>query len=287
MTPLRNEMIAAMRQRGYSERTHRSYLGAVEALAKYYKRSSDLLQIEDLQSYFDYLVQERDLSGATCRLRLNGIRFLYLQVLQWPTFDVKVIIPKKPQCIPELLTRSEVQRLIGTLGNLKHRTLLLTGYGCGLRVSELVGIKVRDIDGERQLLRVDCGKGAKDRTVILSVGLLDTLRQYWNLYHPTLWLFPNSDPRKHIQVQTAQRIYTRAKTNAGIEKVGGIHALRHAYTTHQLEAGMPVHQLQHALGHSSVRTTMRYGHWVHSNVKGREAVADLVSKLGECDECDS
>ena len=285
MTPLRQKMIHQMRQRGFSERTHQSYLYAVTELAAYFKCPPDKLDANQIQQYFDYLVQERELAPASVRLYLNAVRFLYLNVLEWESFDVPVTIPRIPQRIPELLSRREVGALIGSIDNLKHRTMIVTCYGCGLRLSELVGLCVKDIDSERSLLRVQQGKGAKDRSVILSAGVLQALRAYWSVCRPVQWLFPNRDPLKALHMQSVQRIYTKAKIKAGIEKVGGIHALRHAYATHQLEAGMPVHQLQQMLGHSNIRSTMRYVHWVHTQSDGRGAVSDLVSALEPTNEC--
>ncbi len=284
MTPLRHDMIAAMKQRGFAFRTQETYLSAVQALAKHYHRSPDQLSVTELQQYFDHLAQHRNLSGASCRLYLNAVRFLYLKVLKWQSFDVEIVIPKKAQRIPELLTRREVNQLVSGVSNLKHRTLLITCYGCGLRLNELVHLKVSDIDGERRLLRVTAGKGNKDRLVVLSEGLLDSLRRYWVLYHPTIWLFSSRDPRRSLHQQTAQRTYTKAKAAACIEKTGGIHSLRHAYATHQLEAGLPVHQLQRLLGHSNIKSTERYAHWIHNYREGREAVADLVGTLEVSDE---
>jgi len=284
MTELRERMIAQMKQRGFSIRTHQSYLHAVTELAGYYKRSPESINLAEIQRFFDHLVQERELAPASVRVYLNAVRFLYLQVLEWEQFDVPVIIPRKPQRIPHLLSRQEISTLIASIDNLKHRTLILTCYGCGLRLSELVGLQVNDIDGERRLLRVQQGKGQKDRAVILSDGVLRSLREYWSVYRPVRWLFPNRDPLTALHVQSAQRIYTKAKHRAGIEKVGGIHALRHAYATHQLEAGMPVYQLQQMLGHNNIKSTMRYVHWVHSYKEGRGAVTDLVSALGGVNE---
>jgi len=279
MTPLRQSMIAAMKQRGFAYRTQQTYLNAVQALATHFHRSPDQLSVAELQLYFDHLAQRRNLSGASCQLYLNAMRFLYIKVLKWQSFDVEIVIPKKAQRIPELLTREEVGRLIGGVSNMKHRTLLMTCYGCGLRLNELVHLKVSDIDGERRLLRVSAGKGNKDRLVVLSDGLLHSLREYWVLYHPTSWLFSSRDPRRFLHQQTAQRTYTKAKAAAGIEKTGGIHSLRHAFATHQLEAGLPVHQLQRLLGHSNIKSTERYAHWIHNYREGREAVADLVGTL--------
>lgn len=278
MTPLRQKMMDAMQVRGFSARTHQSYLSAVSALAQYYHRSPDRLSVEELQAYFLYLVKERGLSGASCRLYLNAIRFLYLQVLKQPAFDVPFQIPKKAQRIPELLTRTEVGQILSAIRNAKHRVMLMTCYGCGLRVSELVSLKVRHIDGERQLLRIEQGKGAKDRQVVLPEALLQQLRRYWRHYQPTLWLFPHGDTEVALAVSTPQRVFTQAKQRAGINKVGGIHSLRHAYATHQLEAGLPVHQLQRLLGHQDIRTTLRYVHWVPHYHQGQGG-ADLIAAL--------
>ena len=142
-----------------------------------------------------------------------------LTVLKWPEFDVPIQIPKRPQKIPELLTRQEVKQIIEACHNPKHRMLLLTCYGCGLRVSELVSLKVRHVDGERQLLRVEQGKGAKDRTVMVSAALLAQLRHYWQRYHPQDWLFPNSNtPRLPLTMSTAQKVFKKAKEATGIQK---------------------------------------------------------------------
>jgi integrase/recombinase XerD len=262
MTPLRRKMIDAMQLRGFSVRTHRSYLEAVTRLAQYYHRSPDQLTAEELQAFFLYLAKDRGLSGATCRLYLNAIRFLYLHVLERDPFGVTLVVPKRAQRIPELLTHAEVGRIVSACRNFKHRMLLTTCYGCGLRVSEVVALKVRGLDGERHLLRVEQGKGAKDRNVIVSPTLLSALRNYWTAVRPTQWLFPGREYSTPIGVTSAQRVFTAAKRRAGIDKIGGRHALRHAYATHQLEAGMPVHPLQRLLGHQNIHSTLRYVHWV-------------------------
>ena len=280
MTPLRQQMIEAMQQRGFAERTHKSYLGAVNDLARYYRRSPAQLNVDQLQAYFKYLACERELSGASCRLYLNAVRFLYLQVLQWPTFEVPLVVPKRAQRIPELLTRAEVAQIIRACPNLKHRMLLELCYGCGLRVSEVVAVRVHHIDSERDLLRIEQGKGAKDRLVILSPGLLDALRRYWRQYRPVEWLFPSSyAPDTHLGITTAQKVFVRTKRQSGVAKDGGIHSLRHAYATHQLEAGLPVHQLQRLLGHRNLQSTMRYVNWVPSAQRSARGHADLIGAL--------
>jgi len=266
--------------RGFSARTHSSYLYAVADLARHYKRSPEYITLDEIRDYFLYLVKERQLSDASCRLYLNAIRFKYLQVLKLQEFNVPIPHPKRVQRIPELLTRQDVARLISACGNTKHRMMLTTCYGCGLRVSELVALKVSHIDSERRLLRVEQGKGAKDRQVVLCESLLVQLRTYWGHYRPSLWLFPGREPMQGLTVSTPQRVYTRVKRRAGITKHGGIHSLRHAYATHQLEAGLAVHKLQNQLGHSNIRSTLRYVHWSPNYRRGELASADLVARLG-------
>lgn len=281
MTPLRQQMIDAMRQRGFSERTHQSYLHAVKELARYHRRSPSELGIDELQAFFKYLAVERELSPASCRLYLNGVRFLYLHVLHWKEFDVPLVVPKREQRIPELLTRAEVARIVAACANPKHRMLLTLCYGCGLRVSELVAVRVRYIDGERKLLRIEQGKGAKDRLVPLSPGLLAALRRYWHRFRPDDWLFPGTHtPDTPLSVTTPQKAFLSAKRKSGVTKAGGIHSLRHAYATHQLENGLPVHQLQRLLGHGNLQSTMRYIHWVPGVGSGAGAPVDLISDLG-------
>ncbi len=178
-----------------------------------------------VRGYFEYLATERSLSGASCRVFLHGIRFLYLQVLERPSFNVEIPIPKKAQRIPELLTRAEVGRILNACTNPKHRMMLTLCYGCGLRLSELVSLKVRDINGERQLLRIEQGKGAKDRLVPLSETLLAQLRAYWRLYRPREWLFPGHLLTDTLSETSVQKAFTHAKARAGVKKIGGIASL--------------------------------------------------------------
>ena len=277
MTPLRQKMIDAMLVRGFAERTRQSYLDAVRQLAQYYQCSPEVLDTEQIQAYFLYLVKQRHLSPASCRLYLNGIRFLYLQVLGWEAFEITIHTPKRAQRIPELLSRGEVARLLSACTNFKHRVMLTTCYACGLRVSELMALQVKQIDAERHVIRIEQAKGAKDRQVILGDQLLVLLRQYWQQYRPESWLFYGRDRHLALSITSAQKVFKRSKQRAGINKIGGIHSLRHAYATHQLEAGMPVHQLQRLLGHNNLQSTMRYVHWMpsHQHDVGMDLLAAL------------
>ena len=269
-----------MQVRGYSPRTHEAYLRAVRGLAEHYQQSPERLSLEQIRSYLEYLACERHLSASSCRQALHAIRFLYVQVLRRSSLDDPIPIPKLPQRIPELLTRSEVARILSACHNLKHRVMLETCYGCGLRVSELCRLKISNIDGQRHLLRVVQGKGGKDRPVILADTLLQHLRSYWQQYRPNDWLFPSHlMPDAALSPSSIQKVYNRVKAEAGVRRQGGIHGLRHAYATHLLEGGLPIHQLQHLLGHSDIRTTMRYAHWLPGAAQRIDPDTDLIARL--------
>lgn len=278
MKPLRQQMITAMQMHGFSPRTHESYLAAVQDLAKFTRRSPDTLAHADLTRYFEHLVRQRGLAPASVRLFYNGIRFLYLNVLGWPAVDLEVTLPKRPPRIPELLTRGAVAAILAACDNARYRTLLTVCYGGGLRLSEVLALRVKDIDGERRLLRITQGKGAKDRLVPLSPTLLEALRDYWRLYRPAEWLFAGSSGAP-LAPTSLQKAFTNAKRRAGVTTVGGIHGLRHAYATHQLAGGLSVERLQRLMGHRNIQTTLRYVHWLPSASEG-EGALDLIAQLG-------
>jgi integrase/recombinase XerD len=279
MSPLRQQMIDTMTLMGRSPRTQASYLYAVTKLAEYYHRSPDQIEIGEVEHYFLYLLRERKLAPASVRIQVNGIRFLFSQVLRRPLEHSPIRYPKLPQRIPELLSHQDVQQLLACCSNRKHFTMLAICYGAGLRASELVALHVRDIDSVRAILHIRQGKVACDRELILTQGMLHLLRCYWQAYRPQDVLFYGYQMQAPVSTCSAQKVYTRAKRAAGINKQGGIHALRHAYATHQLEAGMPVYQLQKLLGHQNIRTTLRYVHWLPHYQSDGGRGADLVSGL--------
>src|SRR6185369_14159540 len=259
MGELRDRMEQDLILHGMSLRTQQSYLAAVRGLATYYHHQPDTLSEAQVQSYVRYLIEQRGLAPSSVRVAVMGLRFFYTQTLQRPWTNLP--LPKRTKTLPEVLSREEVARLLASTTTGCERALLMATYGGGLRVSEVVRLRVSDIDAGRGMLRVEQGKGRKDRYTLLGPRLLAELRRYWQLYRPTPpWLFPRQSKPAPMPIETAQRMYYAAKERAGITKAGGIHALRHAFTTHLLEGGADLATLQRLLGHESVTTTMHYVH---------------------------
>jgi site-specific recombinase XerD len=268
-------MIRDMTLRGFSPRTHESYLAAVVGLARHYRRSPAELSHEEVQNYLAHLVQQRKLAWSTCALAAYAFRFLYHVTLGHPPTTFRVPAPRQPQRLPEILSRAEVWRLLDACPRPKHHLVLATAYAAGLRVSELVALKTADVDPERMTIRVEQGKGARDRYLPLSEQLLTQLRAYWAAPPGAHWLFPDRQGTRPIDISTAQKIYLRAKARAGLRKVGGIHSLRHAFATHLLEAGTDLHTVQRLLGHRHISTTMRYFHLSQRRVASTPSPLDL------------
>jgi site-specific recombinase XerD len=278
MSALRKQMLADMVLRGMSERTQQSYISAVKQFAKHFGRRPDLITNEEAQQYLLYLLQERKLAHSSCNIVCSALQFLYSVTLKRKG-EFELPRPKVPQRLPQILSREEVAAIFEHAANLKHRAFLMTTYGAGLRLMEVCHLKVADLDAGRMTIRVDQGKGAKDRYTLLTPELVKELRCYWSAHRPSLWLFPSPrNPQLPMLPKSAQRIYYTAKARAGITKDGGIHALRHAFATHQLEAGTDVHTIQRLLGHGSLSTTQRYFHLAQKHLSGGGTAADLLAR---------
>jgi site-specific recombinase XerD len=263
--------------RGMPDRSREVYLKGVAGLAAYYNRRPDQISEEEIQDYLVHLRMERQLAWSTCNIVVNAIRFLFRHVLDRDLTHCRIPYARVPSKLPEILSREEVERLIEHTSRPMHRALLMTAYGAGLRVNELVHLKVRGIDSQRMSIRVEQGKGGKDRYTILSPRLLDELRRYWTTHHSGLWLFPSpKNIERPVTVNAAWQAYTAAKRRAGIAKQGGIHALRHAFATHMLEAGTDLHTIQRLLGHAHISTTMRYFHIAKGTLTANRSPLDLL-----------
>ena len=256
MGALREKMIEEIRLRNFSPRTEQSYVAAMVGLVKHYHRSPDQLTQDEIRSYLLHL-KERGLSPSSRNVAISGMKFFYHQILGWD--EQKLFLPPRKGSwrLPEVLSPKEVERLLCANGKLRDRCLLMTAYATGVRLSELVRLKVSDIDSERMTVRVEQGKGKKDRYTILSQRLLEELRSYWKVHRSKSWLFPNAKGGP-LSIDYAQRIYNLAKLKAGIHKGKGIHTLRHCFATHLLEAGVDLVTIKTLLGHNSLQSTQRY-----------------------------
>jgi len=275
MSELRTRMIRDMTVRGFSPRTHEAYVRAVVGLARYYRRAPDQLSAEEVQAYLAHLFQDRKRSWSTCAQAAHAFRFLYHVTLGRERTAFQVPAPRQPQKLPEILSREEVWRLLNACTRVRDRLLLATTYAAGLRVSEVVPLKVSDLDADRMTVRIAQGKGAMDRYVPLSPRLLKEWRAYWQTAPAGRWLFPNRQGTRPIDITVAQKVYTLTKLRAGIRKQGGIHALRHAFATHLLEAGRDVHTVQRLLGHRYVSSTVRYFHLSQGRILATPSPLDL------------
>ena len=235
MGTLRKQMEADMVLRGMSERTRESYLAAVAGLAKYYNRSPDQVSEVEVQRYLLHLIEERKLAWSSCNVAVSGLRFVYHTTLKRREAQFDIPRARAPQKLPQILAREEIARLIELTLNAKHRAILMSAYGAGLRVSELCHLKVGDIDSARMTIRVEQGKGAKDRYVMLSPQLLGILRSYWQLTRPVHWLFPGRDVDHPLHPTALHGACRSARAAAGLDKRVTVHTLRHSFATHLLD----------------------------------------------------
>jgi integrase/recombinase XerD len=280
MSELRRKMTEDMQLHGFSQKTQEAYIGAVKSLAKHYNRSPDQLSEGEIRDFFLHLVNERGAARSTVTIYLCGIKFFYEKTLgrEWAIFDL--IRPKKRRKLPEILSLEEVRSLLSLVVNPAYRTALRVIYSCGLRLSEGIHLKVQDIDGKRMLIRVQNGKGGKDRYVPLPLRTLEYLRAYWAANKPRYWLFPAINGKEPLSPTTLQKTFKAVLRESGIEKNVSIHSLRHAYATHLLEAGIDLRSIQEILGHRSAQTTSIYTHLTQKSVDRLHATVDyLMSEL--------
>ncbi|AET67813.1 site-specific recombinase XerD [Desulfosporosinus orientis DSM 765] len=265
MSQLRNQMKSDLELKGYSPKTVRSYIKQVEGFASYFEKSPDKLGEDQIKKYLHHLITlKRSDSYINCAY--SALKFLYQVTLKRNWNSIRIPRTKNRKRLPEVLDTSEIKALLNATLNLKHRVILMTTYAAGLRVSETAYLRVEDIDSRRMQIRVQQGKGNKDRYTILSETNLTLLRRYWEEYRPNTWLFPGSMPNKAITTRTIQRVFENNKTKAGITKNVTVHSLRHSFATHLLEAGTDIYYIQRLMGHSSPKTTSVYIHLKQENL---------------------
>jgi len=264
MTRLRKMMLEELQRRNYAQNTVRSYIHAVEDFAKYFRRSPDRLGPDHIREYQVHLFRDCKLSSGTIEGRSAALRFLFVKTLRRPYLPDHIPFPKRQRRMPTVLSQEEVARLIASAQNLMHRTLLMMLYATGLRRAELCHLKVSDIDSERMVIHVRQGKGSRDRDVLLTPKLLETLREYWRWMKPQTYLFPGTVNNWRADVPITEKIVwiavAEAAKHAGMVKPVSPHTLRHCFATHMLEAGADLRTIQILLGHAKLAHTTVYLH---------------------------
>ncbi|MBV8036479.1 site-specific integrase [Roseateles sp.] len=264
-SPLRQRMLDDMRMRKLEPKTQQAYVRAVRKLTAYLQRSPDTTSAEDLRNFQLHLV-DSGVSPITLNATITGLKFFFDITLSRPELMLKMQPVHVPRTLPVVLSREEVSRLIAAAWNLKHQTALSLAYGTGLRASEVISLKVGDIDSQRMTLRVEQGKGRKDRYAMLPPILLERLRVWWRVGHAqgkilrNGWLFPGMDPMDPLSTRQLNRAIHAAADAAKIDKRVSMHTLRHSFATHLLEQRVDIRVIQVLLGHAKLETTSIYAH---------------------------
>ena len=279
MTSLRQRLIEDMQIRNLAVNTQESYIHQVSLFARHFKRSPELLGPEQIRAYQLYMTNEKKLSTGSIVVAISALRFVYRVTLKkdWSFADI-IPAPHKPQTLPIVLSPEEVIQFLDCVRIRKHRVILTTCYAGGLRISEAVALTPPAIDSKRMVIRVEQGKGRKDRYVMLSPKLLEILRAWWRVEKPKDWLFPGDFPGQHITRFAVERECQKAHRICKIPKPITPHSLRHAFAVHLLEQGTDVRTIQLLLGHRSLATTAKYLHIATSKVCSTSSPLDLLPR---------
>ena len=245
--------------RKYSPKTIKAYIHYNRDFLQKSKKPPQQVTNGDIKDYLFHLAEERGVSTSTLNGAINALKFYYGTVLK-KKFIYEIKRPRKDKKLPVVLNKEEVAKILSALSNIKHKAILMLIYSAGLRVSEVVKLKIEDIDSQRKLIHIKGAKGRKDRYTLLSEAALETLRRYWKEHKPSTWLFPGPNKEKHITIRTVQRIFEKACKDSGIRKTLSVHSLRHSFATHLLESGIDLRYIQALLGHKSSKTTEVYTH---------------------------
>jgi site-specific recombinase XerD len=279
MTTLRERMIEDMRIRNLAPNTQVSYLQQVSLFARYFAKSPNVLGREEIRAYQVYLTEEKKLSPRSITIAVSALRFLYKVTLrrEWNLEEI-IPAPKQPQKLPVILSPEEVLEFLSCVRGHNHRTILTCCYAAGLRISEVVALDVSHIDSRRMMIRVQQGKGQKDRYVMLSPKLLEILREWWRRDRSQHWLFPGNIPGRHISPDAVEHACQEAHRLCRLAKPITPHSLRHAFAVHLLEQGTDVRTIQLLLGHRSLATTARYLRIATTKVCSTTSPLDLLPK---------
>jgi integrase/recombinase XerD len=281
MTPLRQRMIEDMGVRNLAAGTQQNYIDAVAKFARFFNKSPELLGPEEIRTYQVYLVYHKHVSWSVFNIAVCALRFLYKVTLgkEWAVQHIP--FGKTPKKRPVILIPEEVGMFLQAITNIKHRVLVMIAYATGLRTSEVLHLRVRDIDSKRMMIRVESGKGNKDRYVPLSPLLLTWLRSYWKVAHPSNWLFPGKVAGKPLNPRSVREACRLARKNSGIQKRVTLRTLRHSFATHLLESGTNIRVIQTLLGHRSLNTTAIYTHVSNSTICATASPLDRLANVPE------
>ena len=282
MTPLRQRMLEDMRIRNLSVRTQETYISQVSRFAKHFQQSPQVLGPEEIRQYQLYLIGQK-VCWSVFNQTVCALRFLYTKTLRIEIGIEEIPFPKQPKKLPELLSPTEVVQFLESVSDYTNRVALTTIYAGGLRLQECLHLKIKDIDSSRMTIRIEQGKGMKDRYVMLSEKLLSLLREYYRIVRPRgEYLFASKgDPNKAMDENRLQRAFTQTANRLGWKKHVSVKTLRHCFATHLLEAGCDVRVIQELLGHRSLTTTQRYVHVTTSRLKKTVSPLDLLPDPGK------
>jgi integrase/recombinase XerD len=281
MGKLHDRMQEDLLLKAYSPHTQRAYLGCARHFAKHYMRSPEEMGEQEIRDFLLHLVRDQKASPATLSMYVNALKFLYNVTLKRPEAVQALAHPKRAQTLPVILSPEEVLRLFAAIRSVKHKAIIATAYAAGLRISEVCALRVPDIDSTRRRIHVRAGKGKKDRYVMLGESLLDLLRQYYRQARPQgAYLFPGHKPQRPICTTAVRQVLRQAVRETGLTKRVTMHTLRHCFATHLLERGTDIRILQVLLGHSSIRTTLRYTHVTDPLVQSLVSPLNLIHPAG-------
>ena len=277
MGKLHDRMQEDLLLKAYSPHTQRAYLCCARHFARHYLRSPEEMGEQEIRSFLLHLVRDRKASPATLSMYINALKFLYNVTLKRPEEVKGISHPKRPKTLPVILSPEEVLRVFAAIRSVKYKAIIATAYAAGLRISEVCGLRLADIDSQRMRIHVRSGKGKKDRYVMLGESLLALLHQYYQEVRPQgEYLFPGHKPQQPISTTAVRQVLRKVLRETGLAKKVTMHTLRHCFATHLLEAGTDIRILQVLLGHSSIRTTLRYTHITDRLVQKLVSPLDLI-----------
>ena len=277
MGKLHDRMQEDLLLKAYSPHTQKAYLRCARHFVSHYMRSPEEMGEQEIRDFLLHLVRDRKASPSTLGMYVNALKFLYTVTLKRPAEVEGISHPKRPKTLPVILSPEEVLRVFAAIRSVKHKALIATAYGAGLRISEVCGLRITDIDSQRMRIHVRSGKGKKDRYVMLGQSLLALLRQYYQKARPKgEYLFPGYKPQRPICTTAVNQVLRKVVRQAGLSKKVTMHTLRHCFATHLMETGTDIRIVQVLLGHSSIRTTLRYTHITDRLVQKLVSPLDMI-----------